>query len=95
MRHSALQKFILKLVYARGPRCTRTLFLAFYKQPTDADVKIITRSIERLIEKGLLIGFGHKTAEKWFTETVTLTPTGRAAAKSLFGKQQRLPFRKR
>ena len=92
MHLSELQKYILKATYAHGARCPRDRFMAFYKKSTEAEAKIITRSLERLITKGYLIGYGHKTAEKWFTETVSLTPVGRTVSRRLFGQQQRLPL---
>ena len=54
----------------------------------------ITKSVERLIERELIIGFGKKTARKWFITQVSLTPKGKRTAKTLFGKQQKLPLRK-
>ena len=89
---SELQKFILREAYVRGSRCQRAHFMNFYKRPSVAEYKIITKSLERLIARGLVIGFGHKTAAKWFTEKVTLTAAGRKLTRSLLGEQQRLPF---
>lgn len=50
----------------------------------------VTKSLERLITRGLLIGWGEKTAERFFIRDIRLTPMGRRAAKKLFGNQQRL-----
>ena len=93
MHLSDLQKYILKQVFIRGQRCGREVFLKFYDRPDEAEVKIITKSLERLIMKGLLVGFGHKTAEKFFIERVSLTPKGRTFGKKIAQDQQRLPLR--
>ena len=94
MRLSNLQQFILKEVFGNGQRCHRSKFNQFYKKAGEAEKKIITRSIERLIAKGDLVGWGHKTAEKWYTESVSLTTAGRKHARELWGKQQKLPLGK-
>ncbi len=52
----------------------------------------VTKSLERLIDKGLLIGYGRRTPKKWFIDEVILTPKGRKETKKLLGKQQKLPF---
>ena len=94
MHLSDLQKYILKQVYITGPKCSRSEFLRFYKKPGEKENKIITRSIDRLILKGMLVGFGHKTAEKFFIEKASLTPGGRRLAKLIAKEQPRLPFKK-
>ncbi|MBI4090497.1 MAG: hypothetical protein HY422_00565 [Candidatus Komeilibacteria bacterium] len=93
MHLSDLQTYILKQVYSNGPQCSRSAFETFYKKIGEEDVKVITRSIERLILKGLIIGYGHKTAQKLFIERVSLTPKGRKLAKAIAKDQQRLPFK--
>lgn len=93
MRLSDLQKYILKQVYIRGPQTPRSAFELFYKKSGEDDVKVITRSIDRLILKGLAIGYGHKTAEKLFIERVSLTPKGRKFARAIAKDQQRLPLK--
>lgn len=92
MHLSDLQKYVLKQVYISGPQCPRSAFAAFYKQPREKEIKIITRSLERLIAKGLIVGFGYKTAEKLFLQKVSLTPKGRRMAKQIAREQQRLPL---
>jgi len=96
MRLSPLQSYILRFCYsAKSPRVNRTPFSAFYSNPAKrpADITdVITKSLERLIGRGLLVGYGERTAEKWFIRDVRLTPAGRRTAKSLFGRQQRLKF---
>lgn len=52
----------------------------------------VTSSLERLIDRGLMIGFGRRTPQKWFIERVKLTPVGRRTARALLGTQQRLPL---
>ena len=55
---------------------------------------IITKSLERLIDKELLIGYGRRTPHKWFIEEIKLTRKGKKLAKKLLGEQQVLPFKK-
>lgn len=99
MRFSPLQRFILLQSFtSRRPRYPRQDFRLFYadlpKPPKPADQQnSITKSLERLIDRGLLVGYGRRTPEKWFIDEVRLTPTGRAQAKKLLGEQQRLPLR--
>ncbi len=99
MKLSDLQKYILKktLVYSKT-KLARSVFVDFYKKKKsvpakEMQVKIITQSLERLIEKGLIIGYGHKTPEKYFITDIKLTLQGKKIAKSLFGKQIKLPFK--
>lgn len=60
---------------------------------TKIRANIITKSIERLIDKGFLIGFGEKTQYKLFITQVKLTTRGKKAAQNLFGQQVSLPLR--
>jgi hypothetical protein len=57
-------------------------------------VNTITKSIERLIDRELVIGYGVRTPHKWYIHEVKLTAKGRREAKRLRGEQQALPFRK-
>ncbi len=97
MRLSSLQKYILlSLVGARG-NCKRSQLMRFYDKQKDPPKKIdqhgiLTKSLERLIDKGLMIGYGRRTPEKWFIDEVRLTSRGTREAKKLFGKQQVLSF---
>ncbi len=99
MRLSGLQKYILKSIWrARPKHLDRSEFVNFYKNKTkipakEQRVKIVTRSLERLIDKGLLIAYGHKTQEKFFIEEVRLTDSGRHISRELFGRQMRLPLK--
>jgi hypothetical protein len=80
----------------------RGKLLDFYKKrkgkertrafPTKKDqIDIISRSINRLIDKGLLTGYGKRTATKWFFTFVKLTPQGKKAALKIYkARQQKL-----
>lgn len=56
--------------------------------------KIITQSLERLISRGLLIGYGRRTAFKWFITHLRLTKKGYKAVLYLLQKKQtKLPIK--
>ncbi len=101
MRLSNLQKYILREVWdARKAKIGRSKFVKFYESQKNApakelQTKIITQSIERLIDKGLLIGFGERTKFKWFIKEVKFTSLGKKEAKKLLGEQAEFPFKKR
>lgn len=101
MKLSTLQKYILKeILFSKKPKVDRKLFSKFYnktKNPPKIDIRtnIITKSIERLIDKGLLVGFGEKTQHKLFIDKVRLTLQGKKTAQLLLGQQEQLPFKKR
>jgi hypothetical protein len=95
MRLSVLQKYILRQCFLEKKRFNRHKLINFYsnvkKAPKKEDqVNIITKSIERLIDKGLLVGYGERTREKWFIKEIRLTPVGGRLARELLGKQQKL-----
>ena len=99
MRLSALQKYILLQCYNRmGFRLDRAGLLKFYgdkRKPRRAlQAKIITRSMERLIDDGFLIGYGVRTPRKWFVKEIRLTGDGVRVAKKLLGEQLHLPLKK-
>lgn len=99
MRLSELQKYILLAGYYEKNKFKRGGLVKFYdnkknKPKQEDQVNIITKSIERLIDKELLIGYGVRTSHKWFIKEIKLTNQGRKQAKRLFGKQQELPFRR-
>ncbi|PIR94297.1 hypothetical protein COT97_02300 [Candidatus Falkowbacteria bacterium CG10_big_fil_rev_8_21_14_0_10_39_11] len=100
MRLSQLQKFILlKGYYRKGQKLSRNVFINFYKNnksqaKKEMQQKIITGSIESLIDKELLIGYGRRTPHKWFIEQVKLTDKGIKEALKLLGEQKQLPFKK-
>lgn len=97
MRLSILQKFILKQCFA-GRRCTvsKKALEAFYGSKKIREKSIltdITKSIERLIAKDMIIGIGRKTSHKWIFQEIELTSLGRRVARGLLGKQQKLPLK--
>jgi hypothetical protein len=101
MKLSDLQRFIIKKAYLKGKgRVPRILFVDFYNRIKGAPTKkmqinIITQSLERLIEKGLIVGYGKKTQEKLFIETIQLTALGKRIVKEILKKQTPLPFPKK
>ena len=100
MRLSSLQKYVLLRISEKGGKVDRKMFRGFYdKQDKKASKKyqekIITQSLERLIDRGLVTGFGKRTPQKWFVTQVFLTPKGCLAVKELLQeKQRKLPLRK-
>lgn len=98
MRFSELQKHTLLYCFGKSDKCNREPLVQFYKEkmlkPKQKDlVSIITKSIERLIEKELIIGYGVRTPHKWFIKEIKLTPKGKRFAKKLLGEQQKLPLK--
>lgn len=98
MRLSLLQKYILKQCYLEGGKIKRDGLEKFYLlqkiAPQKSErVKIITQSLERLIERGMLVGFGIRTQEKWFIKEIRLTPKGKKETKRVLGEQQKLPLK--
>jgi len=98
MRLSILQKYILLQAYYEKSKFNRSKLIKFYNQqkkpPKIGDqVNIITKSLERLVEKELLTGYGIRTPHKWFIKEIKLTSKGRRIAKKLLGEQKKLPFR--
>jgi hypothetical protein len=93
---SELQRYVLRTAYryprvrvprqafADGPRRSR---------PVRHSAEILSRSLERLIDRGLLIGFGHRTSDKWFIESVRLTTLGRRHARAILSAQASLPLK--
>lgn len=95
MRISLLQKFILQECYNRsGLRAERTGLVKFYsgqKAPKkELRAKIITRSMESLIDKEFLVGYGVRTSHKWFIKEIRLTNKGVKIARKLLGEQLKL-----
>lgn len=101
MSLSALQKYILqKGLETKKKTISKRVLLGFYQGKSNApkpldQIGIITKSVERLIDRGLAKGRGLKTKEKWFIQEVILAPTGVRVARELWGKQERLPFFKK
>ncbi len=100
MRFSSLQKFILEKTWeTKKPKVSRETFDLFYtniKNPPAKKIRanIITKSIERLIDKGLVVGFAEKTQHKLFINQIKLTSVGKKTAQKLLGQQAELPFKK-
>ena len=99
MQLSDLQRYILTQALAANRATVRKeVLLRFYGarskrlRPKD-EISDLTRSVERLIDRGLVIGYGSKTAQRWFVTEVRLTPAGRRLARELLGTQQRLPLK--
>ena len=98
MRLSPLQKYILRACYLTPPKAvSRGGFARFYdtkkKPKADDMVNIITKSLEALIDRGLMTGYGVRTPRKWYIKEVKLTPLGRKVTRKLLGEQQMLPFK--
>lgn len=86
MRLSILQKNILRICSGnKGGKINRNLIKSSAQ-------KIVTKSLERMIDRGLLVGYGVRTPEKWYIKEIRLTPLGRRVSKKLRGEQARLPF---
>ena len=98
MRLSKLQKYILLQSFDTKNKLDRKGLVSFYnaykKKPNrEIMVNSITSSLERLIKKGLIVGFGELTKEKTFINKIRLTREGRSEAKKLLGEQKRLPLK--
>lgn len=95
---STLQQFILEACMEEGGAVSLNSVRKSRPQSTSKAHKehfgrIITQSIDRLIARGLLTGYGVKTREKFFITRITLTPLGRRAASTARKKkQQTLPY---
>lgn len=98
MALSALQQYILREAYTwRGSNFPRQNLHRYYdrvkKKPSAEDMQnSMTKSLERLIDRGFMIGYGRRTPRKWFIETVKLTPPGRQLARRLLHDQPKLPL---
>jgi len=88
---------VLQCYEHKRKKINRDLFLAFYKNKNTAkttlQAKIITQSLESLIDRELLLGYGVRTPHKWFIESVELTKKGKKIAQKLLGEQLRLPLK--
>ena len=93
MKLSALQKFILIQSLLQGGKIERGVFRRFYgKLAKSAKEKyqesIITKSLEHLIDRELLVGYGKRTPHKWFLTHITLTKKGLKVALGLLEQRQ-------
>lgn len=98
MHLSKLQKYILLQGFDTKNKLDRKGLVSFYnyskKKPNrEIMVNSITSSLERLIKKGLIVGFGELTKEKKFINKIRLTKEGRSEAKKLLGEQKHLPLK--
>ena len=95
---SKLQQFILEACAEGGGAIARSVVdknhgRSSSKAHQEHYKRIVTQSIDRLIERGLLVGYGAKTAEKFFITKIKLTPRGQKAAHECRKKrQQKLPY---
>lgn len=100
MSLSKLQKYILlQCGSSRNHKLPRQEFNKLYnglkKKPKAEDIQnSITKSLERLINRELMVGYGVRTPHKWYIKEVRLMPKGIKLARKLLGEQQKLPFRK-
>jgi hypothetical protein len=100
MRLSNLQKFILlECRNSKTGKISREHLNKFYekvekKPKAEMMTKIITQSIERLIDKELLVGFGERTSHKWYIKGIKITSFGRRITKKLLGEQMSFNFKK-
>lgn len=100
MKLSKLQNYILEQAFLDGGDYDRDKLLKFYenykKPPIKEDqINIVTKSLERLINQGFLIGYGIKTNRKWFIKEIKITGQGRQLAKKFLSQQQVLPLKKK
>lgn len=101
MTLSRLQRYILLTAWeSTKAKIPRENFNRFYLGVKSAPLKklqanIITTSLERMIERGLLIGYGYKTQHKLFIEQVKLTPQGKKIARLIFSRQATFPWSKK
>ncbi|MFH1946612.1 MAG: hypothetical protein ABIJ23_00425 [Candidatus Magasanikbacteria bacterium] len=98
MKLSSLQKYIVLQCYEKGGRIDRKIFRDFYaKKNSIAKEKyhegIITKSLESLIDRELMTGFGKRTAHKWFITHVKLTKKGKRRVEDVLQEnQEKLPL---
>ena len=100
MNLSPLQKYILKqCTLSADKTISKSVLYRYYgdikTRPKQKDLaNDVTKSVDRLIKRELVVGYGVKTAQKWFIDGVKLTAEGKKIARGLFGTQQKLPFKK-
>lgn len=95
---SPLQQYILGECYLRKDgKIDRDPFVDFYGDDSPVEsparTKIITQSLERLIDRGFLVGYGIRTPKKWFIKEVRITRLGiKQWEKFLERNQKKLPL---
>ena len=90
---SSLQKSIIIKCWEKRGICGRAAIEDNFSGKTSQAKmgnykKIITVSIERLIERGILTGYGIKTKDKLFINKIKLTPLGRRQAAAILKRKQ-------
>ena len=95
-----LRAYILKKAMEGSGRISRRGLEGYYSGLSDSlkrkdQTDALTKAILRLIARGLVVGVGVRTKEKWFIKEVQLTAAGRRAAKTILSKQPTLPFRRK
>lgn len=91
MTFSSLQQHIIKICYGRD-KVDRKIFANFYGGKNIKEIartKIITKSLERLIDKGLMVGYGVRTPKKWFIKEVRITKQGKKIWEKWLNRKQR------
>jgi hypothetical protein len=84
---------------AGGGKNDRKIFRSFYGKALEPakekyQENIITKSIESLIDRELLIGYGKRTPHKWFITQVQLTKKGLNKVQAILQeKQAKLPLK--
>lgn len=83
----------------KGGKTDRKIFRSFYGKLIEPakekyQENIITKSIESLIDRELLIGYGKRTPHKWFITHTQLTKKGINAVQLILQeKQTKLPLK--
>lgn len=82
-----------------GGKIERNLFRKFYnsqkkKAKEIYQESIITKSLEHLIDRELLTGYGKRTPHKWFITHISLTKKGAKISQNLLEERQaKLPLK--
>lgn len=107
MKLSLLQKHILLMCLDKGGKIDRKIFRGFYGKSLEHFGKtqckpakeeyqenIITRSLEHLIDRELMTGYGKRTLRKWFVTHVSLNRKGHLKAQEILNeRQEKLPLK--
>ncbi len=92
MRFSVLQKHLLILGLNHGGRCPRGVLDGWYAKTNPEMMKrhaqnVVTKAVENLTDKGLLVAEGVRTQERWYIKSVRVTALGKKFAKRFQGQQ--------
>lgn len=92
IRFTPFQEYVLKACYKRKSQKMKKADLFDYFKIQDKKSKSyeaahgrIIKTIDSLIKKGYLVGFGFRTQKEWHYREIKLTLIGKRKAKSLFG----------